>query len=126
MSTLINQPISVVVHEAIQEVVANKTPLHTFDFTTLVKEAFVDDVFAILPESFGRKTKIQYCEPIGGGVTEAVQKKCLDCSAILEIGGRNRAVIRLLPPLIVTKQQLDEALVRFKDVIKDAVKKWVI
>jgi diaminobutyrate-2-oxoglutarate transaminase len=63
-----------VVHEAIQEVIANSVPLHTLDFTTPVKEAFVDEVFASLPESFARKAKIQFCGPTGGDAIEAALK----------------------------------------------------
>ncbi|PZX02870.1 diaminobutyrate aminotransferase [Psychrobacillus insolitus] len=63
-----------VVHEAIQEVLMNNIPLHTLDFTTPVKEAFIDEVFAILPESFARKAKIQFCGPTGGDAIEAALK----------------------------------------------------
>ena len=63
-----------VVHEAIQEVLNNLIPLHTLDLTTPVKEAFVDEVFASLPESFARKAKIQFCGPTGGDAIEAALK----------------------------------------------------
>ncbi|MFK2825219.1 aspartate aminotransferase family protein [Bacillus sp. B190/17] len=63
-----------VVRQAIQEVLANFIPLHTLDLTTPVKEAFVDEVFASLPESFARKAKIQFCGPTGGDAIEAALK----------------------------------------------------
>jgi diaminobutyrate-2-oxoglutarate transaminase len=40
----------------------------------------------------------------------AVQKAALDRGLIVELGGRNDAVVRLLPPLNVTRRTLDQAL----------------
>lgn len=37
-----------------------------------------------------------------------IQQECLHRGLILEIGGRHSAVMRFLPPLIVTEQQIDE------------------
>ncbi|MED4066076.1 aspartate aminotransferase family protein [Priestia megaterium] len=63
-----------VVHEAIQDVLAKSIPLHTLDLTTPVKEAFIDEVFASLPEGFANKAKIQFCGPTGGDAIEAALK----------------------------------------------------
>ncbi|MDO6847528.1 aspartate aminotransferase family protein [Priestia megaterium] len=63
-----------VVHEAIQDVLAKSIPLHTLDLTTPVKEAFIDEVFASLPEQFANKAKIQFCGPTGGDAIEAALK----------------------------------------------------
>jgi len=63
-----------VIHEAIQEVLASKLPLHTLDLTTVVKEKFVDELFASLPASFAEKAKIQFCGPTGGDAIEAALK----------------------------------------------------
>ena len=51
--------------------------------------------------------------PTGGDIRElarAVQRAALDRGLIVELGGRNDAVIRLLPPLNVTRRTLDQAL----------------
>jgi diaminobutyrate-2-oxoglutarate transaminase len=63
-----------VIHEAIQEVLSSKLPLHTLDLTTSVKENFVDELFASLPASFAEKAKIQFCGPTGGDAIEAALK----------------------------------------------------
>lgn len=63
-----------VVHEAIQQVLADRIPLHTLDLTTPVKEAFVDELFANLPTDFAKKAKVQFCGPTGGDAIEAALK----------------------------------------------------
>jgi acetylornithine/succinyldiaminopimelate/putrescine aminotransferase/phenylacetate-coenzyme A ligase PaaK-like adenylate-forming protein len=52
-----------------------------------------------------------------GDLARAVQRHCLDRGLILEVGGRAGAVVRLLPPLVVTEEVLDAAL----DIIEDAL-----
>jgi phenylacetate-CoA ligase len=52
-----------------------------------------------------------------GDLARAVQRHCLDRGLILETGGRAGAVVRLLPPLVVTEELLDTAL----DIIEDAL-----
>ena len=39
-----------------------------------MKEAFIDEVFASLPEQFANKAKIQFCGPTGGDAIEAALK----------------------------------------------------
>jgi diaminobutyrate-2-oxoglutarate transaminase len=46
--------------------------------------------------------------PVGDAAAAArIQRECLDRGIILELGGRNGAVVRLLPPLIVTAAEVD-------------------
>lgn len=75
-----------VVHEAIQDVLAKSIPLHTLDLTTPVKEAFIDEVFASLPEEFANKAKIQFCGPTGGDAIEAALK-------LVKIATGNRTIL---------------------------------
>ncbi|MGH8380889.1 aspartate aminotransferase family protein [Pseudomonas sp.] len=42
-----------------------------------------------------------------------VQRECLKRGLILELGGRQGAVVRFLPPLVITAEQVDEVAVRF-------------
>ncbi|MCD1258404.1 diaminobutyrate--2-oxoglutarate transaminase [Paenibacillus athensensis] len=60
--------------EAMQRVLASGLPLHTLDLTTPVKERFVDELFALLPEDFARRAKIQFCGPTGADAVEAAVK----------------------------------------------------
>jgi diaminobutyrate-2-oxoglutarate transaminase len=43
-------------------------------------------------------------------VARAVQRAALERGLIVELGGRHDAVVRLLPPLNVTRRTLDQAL----------------
>ncbi|ASK64060.1 diaminobutyrate--2-oxoglutarate transaminase [Virgibacillus phasianinus] len=63
-----------VVREAIENVMQSYLPLHTLDITTPVKEAFIDEVFASLPQSFAEKAKIHFCGPTGADAVEAALK----------------------------------------------------
>ncbi|BAN48811.1 aspartate aminotransferase family protein [Metapseudomonas resinovorans] len=63
-----------VVVEAIHKVLADELPLHTLDLTTPVKDAFVQDLFAVLPPAFAQKAKIQFCGPTGTDAVEAALK----------------------------------------------------
>jgi diaminobutyrate-2-oxoglutarate transaminase len=46
--------------------------------------------------------------PVGDGdMARRIQAECFKRGLILEIGGRNGAVLRLLPPLIITAEQVD-------------------
>ena len=45
-----------------------------------------------------------------GATARAIQRAALDRGLIVELGGRHDAVIRLLPPLNVTRRTLDQAL----------------
>jgi diaminobutyrate-2-oxoglutarate transaminase len=54
-------------------------------------------------------------EPFAEFVT-AVRKRCLQMGLLFEVGGHYGNVIRLLPPLIITKKIIDSAL----DILQDA------
>jgi len=43
-----------------------------------------------------------------------IQRKCIDLGLMIEKGGRFSCVLRFLPPLIITKPQIDEVMVVFK------------
>lgn len=49
-----------------------------------------------------------------------IQHECFKRGLILEVGGRFSTVIRLLPPLIITKEQIDDVLQRFYEAIQSA------
>jgi diaminobutyrate-2-oxoglutarate transaminase len=63
-----------VVIEAIQDVLASKLPLLTLDFTTPVKDEFIEELFESLPEKFRSRAKIQFCGPAGTDAVEAALK----------------------------------------------------
>ncbi|CAG8865484.1 Diaminobutyrate--2-oxoglutarate aminotransferase [Pseudomonas fluorescens] len=50
-----------------------------------------------------------------------VQRECLKRGLILELGGRHGAVVRFLPPLIITAMQVDEVVARFARALAAAV-----
>jgi diaminobutyrate-2-oxoglutarate transaminase len=52
----------------------------------------------------------------------AVQRAALDRGLILEIGGRDDAVVRLLPPLNVTRATLDQALAILREALAVAAR----
>jgi diaminobutyrate-2-oxoglutarate transaminase len=45
-----------------------------------------------------------------GRTAQAIQRAALERGLILELGGRHDAVLRLLPPLNVTRRTMDQAL----------------
>jgi len=45
-----------------------------------------------------------------GALAVLIQRKCIENGLMLEKGGRHSCVLRFLPPLIITKEQIDEAL----------------
>lgn len=51
-----------------------------------------------------------------------IQQECLRRGLVLEVGGRHAAVIRFLPPLIVTEEQLDDIADRFSEAVRAACK----
>lgn len=63
-----------VVIEAIQQVIAAKSPLHILDFSTPIKDQFIEELFATLPHSFRSRAKIQFCSPTGADAVEAALK----------------------------------------------------
>ncbi|WKB50629.1 diaminobutyrate--2-oxoglutarate transaminase family protein [Eleftheria terrae] len=60
-----------------QEIVAQLNaglPYQTLDVTTPVKDAFVQEVMAFLPQSFAQEACIQFCGPSGSDAVEAALK----------------------------------------------------
>lgn len=60
--------------EAAEQAFRSSLPLHTLDLTTPVKDRFMDDVLATLPESFARHARMQFCGPTGADAVEAALK----------------------------------------------------
>lgn len=63
-----------VVLEAIRHHLDMHRPLQTLDLTTPVKDEFVADLLATLPDSFARKARVQFCSPCGTDAVEAALK----------------------------------------------------
>jgi diaminobutyrate-2-oxoglutarate transaminase len=55
-----------------------------------------------------------------GELSALIQKKCIHYGLMIEKGGRFSCVLRFLPPLIITTQQLDDALEIFLKSCKEA------
>jgi diaminobutyrate-2-oxoglutarate transaminase len=51
--------------------------------------------------------------PAAGTLARRIQTECLRRGLIVELGGRHSAVVRFLPPLIVTDTQVDDIAERF-------------
>jgi diaminobutyrate-2-oxoglutarate transaminase len=63
-----------VVLEAIRSVLACGLPLHTLDFATPVKDAFVEELFGHLPPALATDGRIHFCGPSGADAVEAAIK----------------------------------------------------
>jgi diaminobutyrate-2-oxoglutarate transaminase len=63
-----------VVLEAIRHHLDMGRPLQTLDLTTPVKDDFVAELLATLPEAFARKARVQFCSPCGTDAVEAALK----------------------------------------------------
>lgn len=50
-----------------------------------------------------------------------VQRECLKRGLILELGGRHGSVVRFLPPLVITAEQIDEVSAIFGRALAAAV-----
>jgi len=59
--------------------------------------------------------------PAAGSLATEIQQQCLKRGLILELGGRSGAVVRFLPPLIVTSEQIDDIAVVFAAAVHAAV-----
>jgi diaminobutyrate-2-oxoglutarate transaminase len=51
--------------------------------------------------------------PADGRLALAIQQQCLRSGIVVELGGRHGAVLRFLPPLIITKEEIDVLAERF-------------
>jgi diaminobutyrate-2-oxoglutarate transaminase len=65
----------------------------------------------------------ELADPVTGdpnpGAAIAVQRGALERGLIVELGGRHDAVVRLLPPLNVSRRTLDQALEILRDAVAD-------
>ncbi|MFS0655972.1 aspartate aminotransferase family protein [Bacillus sp. 179-C3.3 HS] len=59
--------------------------------------------------------------PANPELASRIQKNCFDKGLIVETGGRFGSVIRFLPPLIMTEEQLEQVITIFKEAVYDAV-----
>ena len=59
--------------------------------------------------------------PVSRSLAPKVQRECLKRGLILELGGRHGAVVRFLPPLIITAEQVDEVADRFGQAVLAAL-----
>ncbi len=58
--------------------------------------------------------------PAAPELAAAVQRECLRRGLIVELGGRHACVVRLLPPLTITDEQVDAVLDRLADAVAAA------
>ncbi|WP_273852629.1 aspartate aminotransferase family protein [Guptibacillus spartinae] len=59
--------------------------------------------------------------PSHPALASRIQRECFNRGLILEVGGRNGSVIRLLPPLIITEEQVTDVLRIIEEAVKVAV-----
>jgi diaminobutyrate-2-oxoglutarate transaminase len=57
------------------------------------------------------------CYPADGQLSALLQKKCFEAGLILERGGRNGCVLRLLPSLLITNEELGVFLDKFEQAL---------
>ena len=60
------------------------------------------------------------CHPSAPALAGKIQHEALRRGLILELGGRHNSVVRFLPPLIVTEEQIDTIAAIFADAVKAA------
>src|SRR5688572_3063436 len=63
-----------VVVEALERALRSELPMQTLDLTTPAKDAFVEELFGLLPANFASRAKIQFCGPAGTDAVEAATK----------------------------------------------------
>ena len=59
--------------------------------------------------------------PADAVLAAEIQKACFNNKLLLERGGRNGTVVRLLAPLIITQQECEELIKRFRQSVVDAL-----
>ncbi|WP_147478923.1 aminotransferase class III-fold pyridoxal phosphate-dependent enzyme, partial [Pseudomonas savastanoi] len=59
--------------------------------------------------------------PVFARLAPLVQRECLKRGLILELGGRHGSVVRFLPPLVITAEQVDEVAEIFGRALNAAV-----
>ncbi|XXY54888.1 diaminobutyrate--2-oxoglutarate transaminase [Sorangium sp. So ce269] len=60
--------------DVLERTLRSGLPLHALDFTTPVKDRFMQDVLGALPASVARHARIQFCGPTGADAVEAALK----------------------------------------------------
>ncbi len=63
-----------VVVEAIQKHLESGMPMQTLDLMTPTKQAFIEELWGVLPPEFARHARIQFCGPSGSDAVEAALK----------------------------------------------------
>lgn len=58
--------------------------------------------------------------PAAPELARRIRAECLERGLIVELGGRHDAVVRLLPPLVITEAQVDTVLARLADATQAA------
>lgn len=61
--------------------------------------------------------------PANPALASAIQRECFNRGLILEVGGRHGSVVRFLPPLIITEEQVVEVTEIFKQSVIAAIGK---
>jgi diaminobutyrate-2-oxoglutarate transaminase len=57
-----------------------------------------------------------------GKLSRAIQHECLRRGLLVELGGRNSAVVRMLPPLILALSDVEAIVDRFRDAVRAAAR----
>lgn len=58
---------------------------------------------------------------LDGKLAQKIKKECFARGVILETGGRNGAILRFLPPLVITEQEIELVVKRLKAAIEAAL-----
>ena len=61
-----------------------------------------------------------------GDAARSVQRLALERGLIVELGGRDDAVVRLLPPLNVSRRTLDQALTILAEAVAITDSAWAL
>ncbi|WP_295473023.1 aspartate aminotransferase family protein [uncultured Pseudomonas sp.] len=64
---------------------------------------------------------VQGHAPHDGALASRIQRECLKRGLILELGGRHSSVVRFLPPLIITAEQVDQVARIFARAVESAI-----
>lgn len=60
--------------------------------------------------------------PSFGALAVSVKRRCLENGLIVETGGRNGAVVRLLPPLVISMKEIDELIAKLDLSISESLR----
>jgi diaminobutyrate-2-oxoglutarate transaminase len=59
--------------------------------------------------------------PADGALAKLIKRRCFENGLILETGGRHGAVLRFLPPLIISESEIGAVLDRFATALRSAI-----